>query len=114
MLELKRGAWGERGSWHGAVGVNDPWLHPGLMHYRTAIMCCPACGQDVSLSKHTVQEDGTVTPSVVCPTKEEQDRGHSFMCPCGFHENLKLIGWPEWRQELLTKEDPIYRDQGIA
>lgn len=55
-----------------------------------------------------------VTPSVICPREEEHDKGHGVMCPCGFHENLKLIGWPEWKQELLAQEDPVYRDHGIA
>lgn len=34
-------------------------------------------------SEHAVAPDGTVTPSVVCPYDN-----------CGFHEMVKLEGWP--------------------
>jgi len=59
------------------------------MFYRVAIMCCPACGQDVSLSHHTITEDGTISPSVVCPTIGYDG---SVKCPCGFHDMIKLMG----------------------
>jgi hypothetical protein len=32
---------------------------------------------------HTVADDGTVSPSLVCP-----------FAPCTFHEFVKLEGWP--------------------
>ncbi len=36
----------------------------------------------LSIHKHTIAPDGTVSPSVVCPAKD-----------CGFHEFIKLEGW---------------------
>lgn len=39
-------------------------------------------GHGLSLNRHTIQDDGTVTPSVVCP-----------LTGCGFHEFVKLEGW---------------------
>ncbi len=36
----------------------------------------------LSIHKHTIAPDGTVSPSVVCPVKD-----------CGFHEFIKLEGW---------------------
>lgn len=34
----------------------------------------------LSIHKHTIMDDGTVNPSVVCPV-------------CGWHEIIKLEGW---------------------
>ena len=34
------------------------------------------------LTEHTIAADGAVSPSVEC-----------FVPGCGFHENIKLIGW---------------------
>lgn len=112
MTNLPRGTWGQRGRWHGAIGLTDPWVKPAPMHYRLAIMCCPACGFDVSLSRHTVQADGTITPSVVCPITGKHDP-IGVLCPCGFHDNVKLLGWPEWKEEILVS-DKIYSEFGVA
>lgn len=49
---------------------------------RTAILSCPMCRQPAPLSDHTIEPDGMVSPSVVCPFQG-----------CSFHEHLKLIGW---------------------
>lgn len=48
---------------------------------RSVWVTCPKghCG---TLDDHTVRDDGTVVPSLVCP-----DGG------CDFHENVRLIGW---------------------
>ena len=61
-----------KGEWHGAK------LSGGK---RTALVCCPGCGKLVSLTDHTIDPDGTVTPSLVCPFK------------CDFHEFVKLADW---------------------
>ena len=38
-------------------------------------------GNDLlSLARHTIDLDGSVHPSVLCPT-------------CGFHDDVKLLGW---------------------
>lgn len=43
-------------------------------------MRCPDCGELASLEDHTIADDGTVTPSVVCPF-------------CSFHESVTLDGY---------------------
>lgn len=48
----------------------------------TASLSCPYCGNVASLSQHTIEPDGTVKPSVVCPKSE-----------CDFHFYIKLEGW---------------------
>lgn len=48
---------------------------------HNALVCCPGCGKLVSLTDHTIDPDGTVTPSLVCPFK------------CAFHEYVKLADW---------------------
>jgi hypothetical protein len=47
----------------------------------SALAVCPN-GHAASLDDHTIADDGVVTPSVVCPTKD-----------CGFHDSIKLEGW---------------------
>lgn len=65
----------ERGAaqWQGAKG--------GSTHRRVALISCPVCARVFSLSGHTIQDDGKVLPSVVCPYG------------CGFHESVSLEGW---------------------
>lgn len=36
----------------------------------------------LSIHKHSIAQDGTVNPSVVCPVDK-----------CGFHEFIRLEGW---------------------
>lgn len=49
---------------------------------RKASFVCPECGQLGALVDHDIGDDGTVTPSVVCPH-----------LGCAFHEFIKLDGW---------------------
>jgi hypothetical protein len=61
------------------------WQPPGhLVDVCWATMDCPGCGKGVSVGRrhHRVADDGTVTPSMVCP--------HA---PCTFHEWIRLDGW---------------------
>ena len=46
---------------------------------KSLYMTCPLCGR-VGQLNHDVQKDGTVTPSVDCPT-------------CSFHDHVQLKGW---------------------
>lgn len=47
----------------------------------SAFFRCPKCPTYGSLfGTHDIADDGTVTPSVVCPN-------------CDFHESIKLEGW---------------------
>lgn len=53
-------------------------------HIFKARICCPGCGYDCTLrGTHDVADDGAVSPSLVCPNDG-----------CGFHEFVKLEGWP--------------------
>ena len=49
---------------------------------RSAYLVCPQCDQLGVLIDHEILPDGTVQPSVVCPTQG-----------CTFHEMIKLEGW---------------------
>lgn len=49
---------------------------------RSASFTCPECHQLASLTDHTIEADGRVTPSVVCPTDG-----------CTFHQFIQLEGW---------------------
>lgn len=68
----------------------DDWLLPKSTWKRaaksdgtlTAMIACPECGREGSLSDHSIGPDGIVTPSVVC--------GYFG---CSFHDWVKLEGW---------------------
>lgn len=47
----------------------------------TAVMSCPKCLYAGYLDGHEIAQDGTVTPSCVCPRN------------CGFHDMVRLSGW---------------------
>ena len=49
---------------------------------RAVLVCCPECGKTHPLVKHTIDPDGTVTPSLVCPFPN-----------CEFYEFVKLADW---------------------
>ena len=49
---------------------------------RSASFTCPICGQTGVLVDHEIKDDGSVHPSVVCPTEG-----------CSFHEYIQLEGW---------------------
>lgn len=47
-----------------------------------AVVTCPGCQEERALD-HDVAADGTVTPSLDCPTKG-----------CSFHDHVQLANWP--------------------
>lgn len=49
---------------------------------RTALVACPLCGNVSSLSDHTIDNEGVVTPSLICPYPG-----------CSFHEHVILQDW---------------------
>lgn len=52
----------------------------------SATLYCSECEKPMSLANHKIADDGTVTPSVVCPQENVE-------CPrCGFHEFVRLNG----------------------
>lgn len=74
MMLIPKGDETQKGTWIGGrrSGDNRP----------TALISCPNCGQFMSLSQHTIAENGEVTPSLVCPHYG-----------CDFHEHITLENW---------------------
>ena len=70
--------------------IDDVWLsEPGAWRRSvceggkiSATVSCPDCGRSCSLSSHEIAQDGTVTPSLVCPLDD-----------CDFHKFAKLEDW---------------------
>lgn len=54
---------------------------------RTALISCPDCGQIASLHYHEIDENGYVSPSVICHTG------------CGFHEYIHLSEWNSAKEQ---------------
>jgi len=48
------------------------------------VIRCGGCNEVATLNTHTISDDGTVNPSVVCPYTKEG---------CNWHVWLKLEGW---------------------
>ena len=44
-------------------------------------VACGACGVRGSLEDHSISDDGTISPSLVCPAE------------CGWHVFARLAGW---------------------
>jgi hypothetical protein len=55
-------------------------LKPSNGEHSASATC--ANGHTCTLTDHTIADDGTVTPSLVCPYDD-----------CNWHENVKLEGW---------------------
>lgn len=61
----------------------DHCARKGSMNTYLAEVCCPGCGKVALLgSNHVVGDDGSVSPSDVCPFP-----------PCTFHEHVALDDW---------------------
>lgn len=58
------------------------WWHAVLDGKPSAIVTCPSCGGHGGLHDHSVDDEGNVTPSLVCP--------HGS---CTFHDFVRLDGW---------------------
>lgn len=82
----------------------DVWLkerghyRPGVdaKGQRTASISCPRCGGVSSLSGHTIDAQGRVNPSVVCPyTRQGTTHSNPGQRSCDFHDFIVLEGWKE-------------------
>lgn len=60
-----------------------PSSHPNGLK---ATAYCPDCKKPMGLGNHGIADDGTVTPSVVCP-------GDGVGPHCSFHQFVRLVGW---------------------
>lgn len=71
MYLIKKGNQSEQaaGTWWNTTG-------------SSIVVRCPQCSKIAVVGSHEVAIDGTVTPSLVCPTEG-----------CGFHEWVKLEEW---------------------
>lgn len=72
----------------------------------SAIYYCEKCGQPMGLLSHHINDDGSISPSVVCPNPvyairpptpelaNHDMRMPTLDCPkCDFHNHITLIGW---------------------
>ncbi len=63
----------------------------------TRLTALAACGNGhiASLSQHKIAPDGTVDPSLECPTTD-----------CGWHERVRLLDWPPPRAVVPEQAGP--------
>lgn len=61
----------------------DPgtWKYLKMKDSISASFTCPICHEPGTLSQHNIDDNGVVTPSVVCSYE------------CNFHQNIRLLGW---------------------
>ncbi len=52
--------------------------------FRSANINCPKCNRVATLIRCSIDSEGIVTPSIICPNLD-----------CSFHEMVKLEGWAE-------------------
>jgi hypothetical protein len=84
-LPLKKGEW--------------TYIHRGTGQKPSAEICCPDCGRGGSLLSHDINDDGIITPSLVCPHDD-----------CGYHEWGILKGWDS--NPVISGElDTDYEDE---
>ena len=70
------------------------WPEKGEYYVTTQtvhVRCMGNCGKLFTLCDHTIADDGSVSPSVVCPNKN-----------CDWHVYLKLLDWE-------NAKEPLYR-----
>ncbi len=60
----------------------DSWRVTLLDGAPVVRVTCPGCAQEYALD-HEIAEDGTVSPSLDCPTEG-----------CSFHDYAQLVDWP--------------------
>lgn len=82
MIELPRSLTREPGTWKPFKDQLPPEHEHLVRHY--ALITCPTCHKalSVGVGGHSIAEDGTVSPSVVCPRPG-----------CTFHEFVRLADW---------------------
>jgi hypothetical protein len=86
-LGMPRGAYHARAATEIETNFAKRYAHPvdGRLYYVE--VCCPDCGVHLMLSRenHTVAQDGTVSPSLVCSNTRDG---------CAWHVFARLEGWP--------------------
>lgn len=76
----------------------DPWTGPvpkGTYHsvattaiQRTVRVACPSCAKAQDVTRHHITPEGVISPPL--------------LCPCGFHDTIRLVGWTEPRPQMPT------------
>lgn len=70
--------------------VNGQFQHKAMLY-------CPNCHKPMSITNHSIDADGNVSPSVVCPNNLGLAQGiEKFGEKCQFHEFVRLDGWPTY------------------
>jgi len=65
------------------------------------VRCMGPCGKLFCLDDHSIDAEGYVNPSVVCPTGDKtrntylRDEGKPLEDICGWHVFIKLLDWKE-------------------
>lgn len=54
----------------------------------SVVMTCPVCGNAGTIGTHSIADDGTVSPSIVCANGGAKG--------CSFHEFVRLAEWEPW------------------
>lgn len=69
---------------------------PGCWNQRRdrVDFCCPVCNLYSHLGRHSIDAEGRVMPSVICPHNRPDGT------PCTFHETIRLHGWHERLQRI--------------
>ena len=89
LVDIPRGEGAEKrkaGTWM-LLLAHTP--EPEYRAYWSAIVFCPDCWKPLSAVRHTIAENGQISPSLGHPTAYP---------PCGWHTNPRLLGWTptEW------------------
>ena len=60
------------------------------------VRCGGKCGGLFTLCDHTIDNEGYVNPSVVCPTGDPKAEGYvEGTEKCGWHVFIRLLNWTE-------------------
>jgi hypothetical protein len=77
-------------------GTDPRALHPGEWWPLgtdaglSAVVACPDCGREATLTGHAIASDGAVSPSLVCPYDGSAPHLHPA---CRFHAYVVLVDW---------------------
>lgn len=72
-------------------GKGEWRLHKFIDDMVIVIIGCPVCGSEGSVQAHTIADDGTVSPSIVCMSRKCS--GNGLTDGSAFHDFGKLDDW---------------------
>lgn len=59
----------------------------------SATYYCAECGKPMGVAEYTIDDNGNLMPSVVCPWVLPEHASPTINCKCGFHNYVRFIGW---------------------